>query len=414
MAKHLIKFMLVPALSCILLLCGCSAVFKAGVSGTVRDADSLSNPKDGIANMDVYAYTSETARDTDLSGWQAGTTAIGSSSSYVGRTTTAADGTFTISRLVWETFSPAFGKTADYRDLFMIFHQADFGLHANSKPITVVSDSTNVNAVSEEFSKVNQLTDLQLTINNVAGGVLGQAVSVKVTVPQGVGIDPKVYQSMVNSNGTITVSHPKSLVPDPQATIELSLNGSTWLQCDKDGGFTAAATSPILSGSPTVVTVYMKNTEFEFPSLSGQSHFHYNPAVNDDDNVSYTEDDNMLVWLGYKDTNSDIILFTDPSATTTTVSSGDGSNGSIIRHGLLNGLGAGIIWTDDTYTTKLASREIVVVFDVDKNGRLNADEGGANTGDWYVPQVVYSNETTKNLNIRAENNSTAVLAGDLP
>jgi hypothetical protein len=81
---------------------------------------------------------------------------------------------------------------------------------------------------------------------------------------------------------------------------------------------------------------------------------------------------------------------------------------------LFNGLGAGIIWTDDSYTTKLASREIVVVFDVDKNGRLNADEGDPNTGDWYVPQVVYSNETTKSLNIRAENNSTKVLAGDLP
>jgi hypothetical protein len=145
----------------------------------------------------------------------------------------------------------------------------------------------------------------------------------------------------------------------------------------------------------------MKDTEFEYPSLSGQSHFHYDPAVNDDDNVSYTEDDNMLVWFGYKDTNADIILFTDPSATTTTESSGEGANGSIIRHGMFSGLGSGIIWTDDTYTTKLASSEVVVE-DVD------------NPGDWYVPLVVYSNEATKNLNIRSDTNTTAVLAGDLP
>ena len=243
---------------------------------------------------------------------------------------------------------------------------------------------------------------------------MAQAVSVKVTVPQGAGLDAKVYQTMVTSTGTITVAHPKSLAPDPQATIEVSLNGSTWIHCDQAGVPAASATSVALSGSPTLVTAYMKNTEFEYPNISGQSHFHYNPALNDDDNVSYTEDDNMLVWFGYKDTNADIILFAEPSATTTTESSGEGANGSIIRHGMFSGLGAGIIWTDDTYTTKLASSEVVVVFDVDKNGRLNADEGGADSGDYYVTLVVYSNDATKNLHIRSDNNSSAVLAGDLP
>jgi hypothetical protein len=221
---------------------------------------------------------------------------------------------------------------------------------------------------------------------------------------------------MINSAGTITVAYPKSLASPPHAIIEVSLNGSTWIQCDKTGipiDFTTTAAA--LSESPTLEPVYMKNTEFEFPSISGQSHFHYNPTVNNDDAVSYTKDDNMLVWLGYIDTNNNIIRFTDPSATVTTVSSGDGANGSVIRHGLFSGLGAGgITWTDDTYTNKLASHEVVVVFDVDKNGRLNADEGGVNSGDWYVPLVVYSNETARNLNIRNENNSVAVLAGDLP
>jgi ribosomal protein S9 len=399
----------------ILLFSGCSAVFKAGVSGTVRDADSLESPKEGISNMAVYAYTNKSARDTDLSQWQADNSKIGSSSSYVGRTTTAEDGTFTISRLVWETASPAFGKTADYRDIYFIFNHEDYGLHVNSTPVTIVSDSTNTNMVDETFSKVNQITDLQLNINDVAGGTLGQAVSVKITVSQGAGVDPKMYQTMINSAGTITVAHPKSLASAPYARIEVSLNGSTWIQCDKTGlPIDFATTAAPLSESPTLETVYMKNTEFEFPSLSGQSHFHYKPEVNNDDTVSYTEDDNMLVWFGYKDSNAKIIRFTDPSATATTVSSGDGSNGSIIRHGLFNGLGAGITWIDDTYITKWASLEVVVVFDVDKNGRLNADEGDDNSGDWYVPLVVYSNETTKSINIRTESNSEEVQAGDLP
>ena len=403
MAKPCIKTILVLMLHGVLLLSGCSAVFKAGVSGTVRDEESTSNPKAGIANMDVYAYTSESARDTDLSGWQAGTTDIGSSSSYVGRTTTGTDGTFTINRLVWETFSPAFGKTADYRDLFMIFYQTDFGLHTNSKPITVVSDSTNVNAVNEEFSKVNQLTDLQLTIDNVAGGALGQEVSVKVTVPQGAGVDVKVYQTMVTSTGTLTVAHPKSLAVDPQATIEVSLNGSTWLQCDQNGGFAASATSVALSDSPTLVTVYMKNTQLDFPSLSGQIRFDYDVSH---DTKAYTDNDDMRVWLAYRNGDGKLVLYEDANAERISTSNGDVANGGIIHHGLFTNLGEGMTWSDIDYSTSYATLTVAVIFDKNKDGILNAT-------DRFLELEIRSDRTALSIGAITLLNSDDV-AGDLP
>ena len=44
----------------------CYSVFTGGTGGTVVDAESTSTPKAGIANVDVYAYTSEKDRDADF------------------------------------------------------------------------------------------------------------------------------------------------------------------------------------------------------------------------------------------------------------------------------------------------------------------------------------------------------------
>ena len=389
----------------IFMISGCSAVFKAGVSGTVRDADSLASPKEGISNMAVYAYTNESARNTDLSQWQADNSKIGASSSYVGRTTTANDGTFTISRLVWETTSPAFGKTADYRDIFLTFHHDDYGLKTNKTTVTIVSDSTNTNAVNEAFSKVNQIIDLQLTIENVIGSALGQAVSVKVTVPQGAGVDPKMYQTMINSAGTISVAYPKSLASAPHAKIEVSLNGSTWIQCDKAGvPIDFANTVAPLSESPTLEPVYMKNTRLNYPNISGQVMLNYVPA---DDSLAVTNDDGMIVWLGYRDTlDGKIKLFTDAGAETITISSGDGANGSVIRHGLFSGLGNGMTWEDTSYTTTHATKEVYVIFDENGNKKLDA-------GDRYLVTTIRSDRGNRSLGSITTGNTKPVDADDL-
>ena len=53
---------------------GCYSVFSGGTGGLVVDKESTSTPKQGIANVDVYAYTNESERDADFASWQEGTT----------------------------------------------------------------------------------------------------------------------------------------------------------------------------------------------------------------------------------------------------------------------------------------------------------------------------------------------------
>ena len=43
----------------IMLVNSCSSVFSAGVSGKVVDAESTTNPKEGIADVEIYSYVKE-------------------------------------------------------------------------------------------------------------------------------------------------------------------------------------------------------------------------------------------------------------------------------------------------------------------------------------------------------------------
>ena len=60
------------ALTAGLLFTGCYSVFSGGTGGLIVDAESTSDPKSGIANVDIYAYTDCGARDYDFNRWQEG------------------------------------------------------------------------------------------------------------------------------------------------------------------------------------------------------------------------------------------------------------------------------------------------------------------------------------------------------
>jgi hypothetical protein len=53
------KILIFIAISFLFTLNSCSSVFSAGVSGKVVDAESTTNPKEGIADVEVYAYVNE-------------------------------------------------------------------------------------------------------------------------------------------------------------------------------------------------------------------------------------------------------------------------------------------------------------------------------------------------------------------
>ena len=60
-------------ISIIFTFSGCYSVFSGGTGGLVVDKESTSTPKQGIANVDVYAYLSGSERDSDFASWKEGT-----------------------------------------------------------------------------------------------------------------------------------------------------------------------------------------------------------------------------------------------------------------------------------------------------------------------------------------------------
>ena len=88
-------------ISIIFAFSGCYSVFSGGTGGLVVDKESTSTPKQGIANVDVYAYLSASERDSDFASWKEGTVFY-PKAEYYGHTTTNNDGHFSISKLTWK------------------------------------------------------------------------------------------------------------------------------------------------------------------------------------------------------------------------------------------------------------------------------------------------------------------------
>ncbi|MCR4677098.1 MAG: hypothetical protein K5634_07765 [Sphaerochaetaceae bacterium] len=106
----------------LILLASCSAVFDAGVSGY------------------VYYYNGETK--TYVSDAKVSVYSDSSASNLLASTTTDSNGAYTVSRIVWESSNPKYGKTADYTTIYIKVTHDDFA-DSSIIPVTIVSDSTN-------------------------------------------------------------------------------------------------------------------------------------------------------------------------------------------------------------------------------------------------------------------------------
>lgn len=387
----------------VLVSSSCSAVFKAALSGVVRDAGTES----GIEAMEVYAYTDKGRRDADYDDHQAESTfSPSNSAAYVARTTSAADGAFTINKIVWESNFPEFGKTADYRELSLLFFHESYGLHKNAKPVWITSDSTNNSMVDERFERVKQTTAVAISVRDAAdGSLLDQTFDVRMSIPQSAGdADPLVKEASITGTGTLAASYPVGFAPT--VTVQVSLTGSSWVQCLQDGTIVGAGTYPTftISGNNALVDVYVKQTRLSFPAISGEV------DVNDnaDSTVLVSPDDGLSVWLAYRNGDGKIVLYDEPNAERTTVAQGDGANGSLIRHGVFNGLGTGMTWDDATYLGTYTQKEVLVVVDTDKDGLLTA------VNDDYYEFTIRSDRPTKLLGTLKISTLPEVTAADLP
>ncbi|MDK2860745.1 hypothetical protein [Sphaerochaeta halotolerans] len=336
----------------IVTLSSCSVVFRASIGGVLKDQAS----EEGIEGMDVFIYTDASSRDADYQLWSADTSKVGQSSKYRGKTQSDAEGNFTIDRIIWESNQPAYGKTADYIEVFFIFFHEDYGVHKNSntKHYMIASDSANNGLVSENFTKVNKTAGLTVSVvNQRTRAIMTETVQAIVAGPL------KTVEILVNG-GTLNtqVSYPLSSSTS-EASITLTRAG--WLHVDSAGTEIQEITVD-LADSPIQVQTYMQEAEPDFPTLSGRLAEDATPANNT----------GKTILLGYDD-NGSLQRFPQASAriTTQAVEVGDTT-----QEGVIGGLGQGL--TYEEVHTKIVNAstgewsEVYLILDVNNNGTIDS------------------------------------------
>lgn len=366
-------------------MCSCSSVFSGGTGGIVVDAESMSNPKAGIANVDVYAYTSKKDRDSDYNRWNKDlpTKNFVPYADYYGHTTTGTDGSWNISKLVWKEKKPDFGKDADYTTVYLIFYHADYG--CTTSETIVMSDSFS-DCTYTELTSVVKRTNLRLNFIDVATEKqTEQSVYVEVFVPQKTDSDDsedKLYTATIIGNGNINIRYPRYLndngiptytktgrenFPSVKINYYQARENSEieWKGCkaDYESGDFSFDTERLGCGKKGIektignedfsLTFYGKRTKIYMPDFSGTY-----------GNTENAESDGIHILLKGKDSleNYSVLL-----GDTYTVAQNRGSNGAQ-THGVFSGLGGNsYFWIDNEYTGRFS--EYLVKF-VLENGTV--------------------------------------------
>ena len=155
LALFLVVFMVFFAVSC-------SAdfgknVYYGGISGVVKDKDN----GNGVSGVKVYLYTSESERDDAYNKWHENG-GIFSDEKCLYKSTTDANGKWTVSKVVWMTKDGAWGADYDHIPVFIIYFSEDYGCWKEEK-IELVSGTSNTNAIESKRENIKETS--KLTIN---------------------------------------------------------------------------------------------------------------------------------------------------------------------------------------------------------------------------------------------------------
>ncbi len=344
----------------ILSLTSCYSIFQGGASGVVVDGESTTSPKSGIANVDVYAYTSESARNSDFSSWVDGED-FSPSASYYGHTTTNTDGAFSLSKLLWKSNKPAFGRDGDVTKIYLLFYHENYGLTKGDS--LIVSDSMS-NTVYQELVKTKIVTNLIISCVDVASNQnTATPVYVSVSVPQSTEANPsrcdRTFSTVITGSGRLQVSYPRyknaadktnGVENLPEVSVKYYQNAQeeTWKACfnnDSTQNFAFRDTKSsgidmeIRSGEYSI-SLYGKAVKLNMPVISGQ--------------LSTKEDGQVISMMA--STNGTDFDIDCGEVTTDVQFVGDNE-----RHGVFSGLGQGITWTDTEYTEKYATTSVKIL-----------------------------------------------------
>ena len=132
-------------------------VYYGGISGVVKDKDSGS----GVSGVKVYLYTSESERNTAYSKWEENG-GIFSDEKCLYKSTTDANGKWTVSKVVWMSKDGAWGADYDHIPVYIIYFSEDYGCWKEEK-IELVSGTSNTNAIESKRENIKETS--KFTIN---------------------------------------------------------------------------------------------------------------------------------------------------------------------------------------------------------------------------------------------------------
>lgn len=356
-------FLVLSVLTAAFFMSGCYSVFNGGTGGVIVDAESTSNPKAGIAYVNIYAYTDWATRDSDFNAWKEGTT-FAPSNTYYGHTTTDNNGNFTISNIVWKETKPDFGKDADYTTIYLLYFHENYGL---TKDETVITSGSTSDTVYAELTAIRKTTALNLNIYDVSNmNATTNDLLVTVSVPQTTDTittaKPRVYEQTITGNGTISISYPRWKNADdkeagkentPEISIHYEQNTDTilWKACanqdneEKNYAFLADDFSikKTVQKSPYSISLFGKAIRLSMPTVNGTY-----------GDTSLADNDGKVISMKAKDSTG---AYTIDCGETTTVAQTTGTSASQ-THGNFSGLGNGNYWIDKTYTDKYSTIEV--------------------------------------------------------
>lgn len=318
----------------LLFLTSCSSVFSGGFTGKLMEDkggldDSANTP---LAGATVFIYTDAGTRNSDYDR----AISNGSKPSNATATTTTNDnGQFSVSKIIWKTNSPAFGKTADKINLYLIVYKSGFGINGfnkNSNSISITSDSTNESSYTESFKRTEKVSNITFSLSNVAnnGEAINDTLLVKLT-----DLEPTDCTiSKTSSSNTFSVAYKNddSVMPKIKInsyTIQSENESSTWILCDEEGNAFAPIEKNIKTASDSqTINLYTKQTEFNFPTISGRLKANSDIPITGD--IGTSADDNITIIYYAVPTSGEKIKLGEAKTTTNVIAE------SKVQHGVFS------------------------------------------------------------------------------
>lgn len=314
------------------ILSSCDNVYQSGLQGVVQDAAG-----NGIAGVEVYAYTNKSTRDDRLKKYQSGT--IFSDPSCLFRAMSVQNGTFSINKIVWKTSNSQWGKDYASSSVYLLFFSEDYGLVSGGEGVNIVSGSSNQSAIVQTLTgKITTSSTCNIRFLNKDGAPIQETISFTYSYKDGYGRTITGTQSTSTGSYTVPVTYFQSVGRANITISNVTSPTGSWT-------LTGNSQSGDVTGASFNLNVQLERKNYYLgDGLSGQV------AVSSE-NIPYLQG----VTITLKNENG----VTPLGTATLVVQNGNGLNSSTVI-GSFSGLGAGQTVESGTLT-----------FTVNQNGSLS-------------------------------------------